>query len=140
MKTLLILSLALVLSAFDNITAAKIFDKLFQTMMNKQDVKVYTSNETYQKVILGAPSLKMTDSCYEADIILVDALNEISKECEEKLFFTTSYFVFKKFDNAVGAFYWDRGHISIKFYKSRLDKYNVKLPHTFTKYLVKEEL
>ena len=140
MKTLLILLLASVLSAFDTITAAKIFDKIFQAMTDKQQVKVYSSNEMYKEVVISAPSLNLVSSCKEADIILIDSMKEIPKECKEKLFFTTSNFVFKKFDNAVGAFYCDRGHISIKFSESRLDNHNVKLPNSFKKYISKEEL
>lgn len=140
MKTLLILFLALVLSAFDSVTAVKIFDKLFMAMINKQNITVYTSSETYQDVINNSFYLHLNDDCMYADIILVDSMKEIPKECEEKLFFTTSYLVFKEFDNAVGAFYWDRGHISIKFSKSRLDKHNIKLPDTFKKYILEKEL
>ncbi|MEN8304358.1 MAG: hypothetical protein ABFQ64_09825, partial [Campylobacterota bacterium] len=87
-----------------------------------------------------APSLRLIESCKEADIVLVDSMKEIPKECEEKLFFTTSRRVFEEFDNAVGAFYWDRGHITIKFMEPRLNRHNVKLPQTFYKYVVKERL
>ena len=140
MKTLLILFLPLLLSAFDNITAGKIFDKIFQAMIDKPQVKIYSSNDIYKKVVITASSLTLTESCKDADIILVDSMKEIPKECEEKMFFTTSNRVFKNFDNAVGAFYWDRGHIRIKFLQSRLDNYNLKLPDTFNKYIEEERM
>ena len=138
MKTLLILFLPLLLSAFDNITAGKIFDKIFQAMADKPQVKIYSSNDIYKKVVITAPSLTLAESCKEADIILVNSMKEIPKECEGKVFFTTSNRVFENFDNAVGAFYWDRGHIRIKFLQSRLDNHNLKLPDTFNKYIEEE--
>ncbi len=139
MKILLIISLAIVLSAFDTITAAKIFDKIFHGMISKEYIAVYSSNKIYREVILSATSLHLSDSCKDADIVLIDNLSEIPKECKDKILFSTSYLAFKKFDNAVGAFYWDRGHISIKFLKSRLDKHKIKLPNTFKKYMMKEK-
>ena len=138
MKTLFILFLPLLLSAFDTIVAGKIFHKIFLAMIDKSQVKVYTSNDVYKKVVITAPSLNLLNDCKEADIILLTTMKEISKKCEEKIHFTTSNRVYNKFNNAVGAFYWDKGHIKIKFLQSRLDKHNVQLPNNFKKYIQKE--
>jgi len=139
MKILLILSLALELLAFDSATASKIFDKIFHAIVLKKSISVYTVNETYKEVIVNAPDLFLTNSYKEADIILVDDFSEIPKGTKEKLLFSTSYPVFKKIDNVVGAFYWDRGHIKIEFSKKRLFNHKISLPDSFDKY-VKDDL
>ena len=138
MKTILLLSLALALSAFDSITAAKIFDKIFHAMISKENIVVYTVNDAYKEVVISAPRLHLGDRCNDADIILVDDFDEIPKGCSDKVFFSTSYPVFKDTDNAVGAFYWERGHITIKFSKRRLLDRNITLPENFSKYIVEK--
>lgn len=138
MKAILLLSLALMLSAFDTQTAARIFDKIFHAMISQENITVYTVSDTYSEVVIHAPTLHLSGSCKDADIILVDDIREVPAKCNEKLLFTTSYAVFKKMDNAVGAFYWDRGHITIKFSKSRLFKHNITLPENFNKYIMEK--
>lgn len=139
MKKILILFLFLELFAFDNATASKIFDKIFHAIVKKEDVSVYTSNETYKGVINMTPNLYLEADYENADIILVNSLNEIPKNCLNKVLFTTSYLVFKHIDDAVGAFYWDRGHIKIEFSKKRLKDHNISLPESFEKYIKDDE-
>ena len=139
MKIVLILFLTLELLAFDSATASKIFDKIFHAMIKKEKISVYVINENYIKVIVNSPNLYISDQPKDADIILVDGFNEIPEDCSDKLLFTTSYPVYKDTKNAVGAFYWDRGHIKIEFSKQRLKKSKISLPSSFDKYIKDDE-
>ncbi len=133
--TWLILLLSISLQAFDSGTAAKIFEKIFVAMLHKESIQVYTGNEAYSKVIYLAPSLSVTGDFKAADIILVDDFDEIPQGSEGMLMFSTSYPVYKEVDDAVGAFYWDRGRIKIEFSKERLKAKKITLPDTFNKYV-----
>lgn len=138
MKAIILLSFALLLSAFDNVTAAKIFDRIFHAMISKEQVKVYTGSETYQEVVSQAPSLYLTKECDEADVVLISELDEMPQRCSDKVAFTTSYPVFKATQSVVGAFYWERGQITIRFSRSRLSRYHLSLPGSFDKYISEE--
>jgi len=135
MKIILILALTLELFAFDRVTASKIFDKIFQALVPQEKVLVYAPDEMYADVIANSVHLSLSDDSKKADVILVNTLKDIPKGSENKLLFATSYLVYKQNKNAVGAFYWDRGHIKIEFSKKRLRDKNVSLPESFEKYI-----
>ncbi|QOY50880.1 hypothetical protein [Candidatus Sulfurimonas baltica] len=135
MKLILFVLLALELSAFDTATASKIFDKIFHAMVPKENVIVYTSNYEYKVVIANAPNLSLSSEIESADIILVDSFEEVPKNSENLLLFTTSHVVYTSNKNAVGAFYWYRGHIKIEFSKARLQNKKISLPKSFDKYI-----
>ena len=135
MKIFLILALSLELFAFDRITASKIFDKIFQALVPKEKILVYANDEMYADVIFNSMYLSLSDDSKIADIILVTSIKDIPINSENKLLFATSYLVYKQNKNAVGAFYWDRGHIKIEFSKSRLRDKNISLPESFEKYI-----
>lgn len=139
MKKALILLLFLELFAFDTVTASKIFDKIFHAMVKKENISVYTVDEIYKEVIAITPTLYLNDNYEEADIILVNDFSEIPESSSDKLIFTTSYPVFRDTDYAVGAFYWDRGHIKIEFSKRKLRDKNILLPSSFEKYIKDDE-
>ena len=108
-------------------------------MINKEKISVYTTSDVYQEVITNSPHLQLSSSLKTADIILVNNLNEVPKNSNQYLLFTTSYLVYKENENTVGAFYWDRGHISIEFSRKRLLDKKIKLPNSFNKY-IKDDL
>ena len=138
-KYLLFFILGLQLFAFDSATASKIFDKIFHAMLNQKEITVYTMDEDYQKVIIDASELYLCTLASKSDIILVNKLSEVPKGSENRLLFATSYLVYKENKNAVGAFYWDRGHIKIEFSRQRLLDKNIHLPQSFDKY-IKDDL
>lgn len=135
MKLFLILSLSLELFAFDQVTASKIFDKIFGAMIQKEKILVYAPDEMYAEVISHSMYLTISKDFEGADIILIHKLKDIPHGSEDKLMFTTSYLVYKKTKSAVGAFYWDRGHFKIEFSKKRLKDKKISLPASFQKYI-----
>jgi len=137
-KTLVFLLLNTALLAFDSMTASKIFDKIFSALIPKENICVYTLSPMYTEVIENASSLSLCTKLKKADIILVDSFDEVPKGSEKMVLFATSYRVYKKEKSAVGAFYWDRGHVKIKFSQQRLNDKNITLPKAFNKYIMDE--
>lgn len=135
MRLLLTLLLTLELFAFDSGTASKIFDKIFHAMITKENISVYTVSKKYKDVVRGAENLYLNDDHRSSDIILVDSFDELPKDIEGMLLFTTSYLVFNEVKESVGAFYWDRGHIKIEFSRVRLRNNDISLPASFDKYI-----
>lgn len=129
--------LSVQLLAFDTTTAAKIFDKIFDAMFTQKSIVVYTVNKEYQDVVVAATSLQLSKSPELADIILVDSKYEVPKG-NNYIIFTTDSSVFKRNENAVGAFYWEHGRPKIIFLQSRLNTKGITLSDAFQRYIVKE--
>ena len=108
-------------------------------MQLQKPTLVHTSDAEYQKVIVTAPSLKLTKEFKKADILLVNSSAEIPKG-NTKIIFTTNSSVFESDENAVGAFYWEHGRPKIIFLKSRLSEKNITLSPSFHRYVVEELL
>ena len=134
-RVLLLILFVIPLLAFDSKTASMIFDKIFHAMIHKESIHVYTQNNIYKKVIDNALNLHLENDFNYADIILVDNISELPQTDKKLLIFTTSYPVFQKHKDAVGAFYWEYGHVKIEFSKTRLHKHNIQLPKSFYKYI-----
>ena len=136
-QLLLTLLLSVQLLAFDTATAAKIFEKILTAMQMQTPIATYTSNSEYQQVIEMAPSLSLVKNPNAADIILVDSFAEIPKD-NTKIIFTTNASVFKKNENAVGAFYWEHGRPKIIFLKHRLNAKDITISKSFQRYVTKD--
>lgn len=106
-------------------------------MQMQTPIATYTSNSEYQQVIEMAPSLSLVKNPNAADIILVDSFAEIPKD-NTKIIFTTNASVFKKNENAVGAFYWEHGRPKIIFLKHRLNAKDITISKSFQRYVTKD--
>lgn len=125
------------LTAFDSVTASKIFTKIFFAIFDKSPIVVYTPNPQYRHVITLAPSLQLADTHQSADILLADGFDEIPSE-SDTILFTTNAAVFRSHEQAVGAFYWEHGRPKIIFLQSRLELRHISLHRQFHKYIVRE--
>lgn len=106
-------------------------------MYAQQPIVVYTVSKQYQDVVVAATSLQLSKNPKLADIVLVDAKHEIPKE-GNYVIFTTDPSVFKRNENAVGAFYWEHGRPKIIFLQSRLKAKGITLSDAFQRYIVRE--
>ncbi len=69
----------------------------------------------------------------QADILIVDHYEDI---LADKPIFVKKYHLLRKYKNrAIGGFYWQKGRPNIIFLKSNLQKYNIKLPDEFSRYV-----
>jgi len=135
-KLWLSILLSVQLLGFDTETAAKIFDKIFTAIYAQKPIAIYTVSKKYQDVIRIAPSLQLDKSPSQANIVLVDSKHEVPKG--NHIIFTTNPSVFKKNENAVGAFYWEHGRPKIIFLQSRLKAKGITLSDAFERYIVRE--
>lgn len=135
---LLALLLLTRLHAFDTITAAKIFNKLFTAMVPATVVYVYTASPEYREVIVRAENLYLTSSVKTADVILVTTFQDLPEGSEGRLLFATSLALLRKNPSVVGAFYWKKGRVQIEFVASRLRAHHIVLPPAFASFIVEE--
>ena len=135
MKILLIYLLISTMYASDTKLAVEIFSKISIALTQKTDpnMYVYTNIKDIQE---HENKLKFVKDCSKADLVLLSSIEDIPSQCEGKLLFGTRYYHLKD-ERVVGAFFWQKGRPNIVFYKSRLEKNNIKLDSSFNKYIEK---
>ncbi len=100
-------------------------------------VQIYINSKEYQSIPKYIKKYKFINNCLDADIIFVDTLSSLPKECiyNHKIFVTRySEFIQNK-DKVIGAFFWQKGRPTIIFNKIMLDYYGIKLPPKYKKYI-----
>ena len=122
MKKIILIFLSIIyLFGFNN--EIELFDTLFQVMLNKKKIKVYTKKYTH----LGKNFI-IVNSCKEADIVLGE-LN-----CSKPRF-VLDYYTLKSDKNAIGGFYWRKGRPQLRLRRANLEKYNLFISKEFEDYL-----
>jgi len=132
-----ILVLVFNLNAFDIKIAAKIFDKIFTALIQKDTINVYTKDKEYIKVVRLAQHLKLMHTISNADIVLINDNNNLPKNNNIPLF-TTNLTLYEKHKNMIGVFYWKHGRPKIAFSKEGLLDFKIILDSKWKKYVKKK--
>jgi len=112
----------------------KIINKISLALTNKSLVFVHTDNKESLDIIFKSKKLRYASTCEKANLILTD--NKNFDECKDKrLVFATNYLSFKSLQDAVGAFFYQKGRPNIVFRKEILEKHNISLPEEFDKFI-----
>ncbi|BCD68086.1 hypothetical protein [Nitratiruptor sp. YY09-18] len=137
--TLFFISVIFVVAASNaDLIKASLFSLIVE-LLNRDNpyVQIYINSKEYQNIPKYIKKFKFTNNCVNADIIFVDSLSLLQKECiyDHKIFVTSYYdFVHNK-DKVIGAFFWQKGRPTIIFNKKMLEYFGVKLPPKYNKYI-----
>ncbi|WP_457640943.1 hypothetical protein [Persephonella sp.] len=107
----------------DKKTEVKIIERICMTLLDKQYVNVFVSNDI-SYILKYSNRFISTNSCKQADIIISNKALNI-KECSDKPIFVIKYYLLKKYPNAIGALYWHKGRPNIVLIKERLEMFNL---------------
>ncbi len=115
---------------------SEIISKICSAVTGKNaDIKVYLT-ENMKYITKYSKIFVMVDRCKDADVVI--AGKEL-QNCRGKLMVVTKYYLLKKYNNAVAAFYWYKGRPNIIFVKERLENFKILLPDRFIKYVDSEK-
>ena len=130
---LVLLFLSSIVSANDMQVESTIFNKIITALTSKENPKVYLykKNEALERY---PGELEIVDKCRDSDIVVLSTLKDLPEACKDKIFFGTRYKHLRD-ERVVGSFFWQKGRPNILFYKSRLDKKDIKLDKSFDKYI-----
>ncbi|WOE69471.1 hypothetical protein RZR97_10200 [Hydrogenimonas thermophila] len=111
----------------------KICNKILLSIFKeKRFIKVWYNSKNHYKNLKDKKFL-FVEIPDQADILIVDHYEEI---LADKPIFVKKYHLLRKYKNrAIGGFYWQKGRPNIIFLKSNLQKYNIKLPDEFSRYV-----
>jgi len=112
----------------------KLYESIFLSIFKDQNIKVYADKESL-KLLQGSSMLTTVEHCNEATTLLLGKeFEKLPEICKNKPIFATNYMYYQKMPNAFGVFYWRKGRPQIKFKKSTLLSYHLKLPDSLRKY------
>ena len=134
MKKILILLLCISsLFSYDVLVVkAKILSKIAHELVKKDIVNIYVEDKDLEKTKGLVPSLKYT-SYDEADIVFISEIDNIAKN--KKYIFSTSYYVYQKNSNVLGAFFWQKGRPNIIIKSKKAESLNISFSPSFQKYV-----
>lgn len=111
--------------------ATKIMDKISYALIKKDVVKVLAIGAEEKKIVDNSILMKSVKECQNADMVL----SKKSVTCRDKVLFFTNYKTFKNNEQAIGAFFWQKGRPNIIFRKEVLGQFNIVLSEKFDKYI-----
>ena len=129
---LMILFESLLLASDEDI-ATKIYISIAKELSHKTHPTFYLHGTI--KHLNKNKKIPTSLTCEQADIIVLNTLEKLPKNCKEKLLFTNSYNVYAQDENIIGAFFWQKGRPNIIFNKNVLERKNIILSPSFNKYV-----
>jgi hypothetical protein len=113
---------------------AEIISKIAHEFVHKDVVNICTDDKDLLKTKGLVSSVNYT-TMDKADIVFVSDINSISKNCNTKYIFSTSYYLYENSTEVLGVFFWQKGRPNIIIKSSMLKKSNIKLSQAFQKYV-----
>ena len=74
-------------------------------------------------------------SCEQADIVIVNSINQVESKCMNKTVLVTRYNLLSQVEQAVGALYWQKGRPNLLFLKGRLGSRGIALGNDYSPYI-----
>ncbi len=113
---------------------AEILSKIAHELVKKDVVNIYTDDEDFIKTKGLVSSVNYT-TCKDADVVFISKIDTLSKGCNVKYLFSTSYYLYQTLPEVVGVFFWQKGRPNIIIKSSMAKKLNISLSESFEKYV-----
>jgi len=126
--------------ALDKDSTIKIYDEIIHSILHTQKPFVYVANKAYRDILKFSTNIVVSLDISKVTMAIVTTkrdINNIKKINQNIIFFATKEGLLFEDDTVVGAFYWKKGRSQLIFIKQRLDKYNIKLPKEYKKFIIK---
>lgn len=121
-------------------SATKIVKAIVSTIdTDKKTLSVWIDNAdqgVYKSLDTGI--LNIAKSCEDSEVLIVKKKLHLEEKCLQKPILVLDYDLLSVYDSSVSAFFWKKGRPNIVFIKSRLEKFDIKLPPSYEIYLEEE--
>ena len=135
--TLISLTLYGAVDRYDNrdiIINVQMIEKISQDLTGKSYVKIYDPALTPDmRSYMSKGSI--VASCEQADIVIVNSINQVESKCMNKTVLVTRYNLLSQVEQAVGALYWQKGRPNLLFLKGRLGSRGIALGNDYSPYI-----
>lgn len=130
----ILLILGLTLNASEKEYATKIIKNLVE-VIDKSNTSVWIDDDSDVTGLLELKQLNVVKTCKNAKVLILSSDKSIPKHCISKPVLVLDYDLLEKHNNAVSAFFWQKGRPNIVFLKKRLQHFSISLPSTYDKYV-----
>jgi hypothetical protein len=114
----------------------KIFEKILRAVMPyRQRINLYFYGSSLPEGLRNHPTIRWVRSPNEAKILIISSRRfspELAKLHVPVL--TLDYNLLKRYPNAIGAYFWQKGRPNIIMIRSRLEKAGIRLPREFDRF------
>jgi len=117
----------------------RILGALAHTVTGKSLPYVYLDEPNIKNLDTKKYGFILIQQCKKADVIFTHKADTILKECptlDDKMLFTLSYRDYITHEEqAIGAFFWQKGRPNIILNKRLIQHYHIQLPQEYDKYV-----
>ena len=137
MKALLLcLLLALTLHASDvNHHQIRILEKILSEISIDKELSVWSDNKMIIDELKNNQQLNTSNSCEDADILILQKKENLTDRCKSKCIFVLNYNHLSEIKQSFGALFWKKGRPNIVIIEPRLKKQNITISKNLEPYL-----
>jgi hypothetical protein len=114
---------------------AKIVYTVAHILTQKDDIKIFTDDNEFDCIFSQKMHIKKAEDCTDADVIITNDIDNLSKKCSNSLIIVTNYRDFMRCKNAAGAIFWQKGRVNILLKRERLKKMHIKITKDMENFL-----
>ncbi len=114
----------------------KILEKISKDITDKNKINVYLIDYNPRLLIRYSTSFVLVKDCGKADIIIAKTNSkEDLKMCHNVPGIALNYSLLKENKIFIGALFWYKGRPNLVFIKSRLERFKIDLPESYSRYI-----
>lgn len=134
---LLIVLITLPLVASEAKWTRLLLEQMISNIGHEGVQKVYAADTTVRGYLETLETITLVSSCEEAELV-VTRQTQTEQGCDRKPAIVLSYRAFKNRQDAVGAFFWQKGRPTVVYSKTRLDAFGLIVSDDLKKYVVEQ--
>lgn len=113
---------------------AKILSKIAHEIVKKDVVNIYVEDTEFVSDKCSNESIHFTTE-QKADLLFLSKLKSVENYKQNKVIFSTNYYLYKTSPKVFGAFFWQKGRPNIILKSSLTKKFNIVFSEQFEKYI-----
>ncbi len=112
-----------------------ILNKIVSGIVQNNTLRIWSDNEAINDFFRSTELYQVVLTCADADIIVLENEESLSKSCKKGNIFVLSYELLNKVPQSFGAFFWKKGRPNIVFIESRIEAQGLILSDRLIPYI-----
>ncbi len=115
----------------------KILEKISKDIIRKDKIRVFLIGYDPKKLLRYSSGFILVKDCSKADIVIAkeNDKGELSSCRKDIPGIALKYSLLRKDSIFIGALFWYKGRPNLVFIRKRLEKLNIKLPKSYSRYI-----
>ena len=114
---------------------ALILEKIFNDITINKELKLWSDNKKLLNEIKEHHKFTIVEKLNDANIIILENKNSITKKCLSKYIFVLKYKLLTEIPRSFGALFWKKGRPNIVIIKPRAKAQSIKLSEELEPYI-----